>query len=176
MSINLNTITVALPSACGEGAEYKVDMAKFPTHILEALLAHGLKQKIADSVANATKLEWTKEQSLAATQGALDALLAGTWAKKGGGARITTLAAYMDSEANKAAKLRYAKDQKLPAAPSYFAKLATDAERVAHVAKVFRNHEVLMSKWVKEWAARQEAKAVEIDLGELLDEPEATEE
>lgn len=160
---------IALPTACGNEASLKVEVSNLPQHIQDALMLHGLKQKVADAVANAGKEGWTKEVSYQKCQDVVDSLMAGTWAKKGGGARITNLNAYMDSEANKAAKLRYAKDQKLATAPSYFT-LATDAERIAHIFKAFRSHEVLMAKWSKEWAARQEAKAVEIDLSDVMPE------
>jgi hypothetical protein len=152
--INLNKVTVALPSACGEDATIEVDMAMMPVHILQALMEHGLKQKVADSVANATKLEWTAVQSVAACQSVVDSLMAGTWAKKGGGAKIRTFEQYVTSKATMAAKARMEKDEK------------AKALGLEKVVAAYSKSESLRATWLVEWNARQAAKSTEIDLGD----------
>ncbi len=166
--IKLETITIALPSACGEGATLQVDLARFAPHILESLIAHGVKQKVADSCSGAEKKkadDWTVADFNEACAKVVEALYAGTWATKGGGARITTEAAYFASEANKAAKLRITADEKAKEAPAYF-KLDA-AGRLAHVAKAYAASQQMQAKWAAEWAAKVAAKGTTIDLGDL---------
>ncbi|MBA4274978.1 MAG: hypothetical protein C0436_04925 [Alphaproteobacteria bacterium] len=160
-----NLIKVELPASCGEGQMVEVDTAKFADHIIAALVAHGVKQKLADACAGDKKAGVPMAESKEAALAVLEALYAGTWAKRGG-ARINTEAAYMDSEAAKVAKARIAKDEKLAVKPAYMVKLGKDAW-LAHVTKAYRGNADMQAQWAKEWGVRKVAKE-DIDLGDLI--------
>jgi hypothetical protein len=155
-------IKVELPAACGEGAVIEVDTGKFPAHIIAALVAHGLKQKLADAVAGDLKAGTPKAECMAAVQAGLASLMVGTWAKRGG-ARINSLESYMNSETIKLAKARIVKDEKESTKPAYMVQLAKE-NWLAHVTKAYRENAEMQARWAKEWEARSVKTEIEIEI------------
>jgi hypothetical protein len=149
--INLNKVSVSLPACCGDDASIEIDLAAMPAHILQSLLEHGLKQKVADAAADSKKFE-TAADAFKACQDITDRLLAGTWALKGGGAKITTFEAYVKSKATAAAKARMEKDPKAA------------AKGLEYVVEAYSKNEPLRVTWLAEWNARQAAKKTDVEI------------
>jgi len=140
------TITLAR-----DGGQIEIDMAFFNETILAQLAIHGLQQKVADACADKNKYP-DAAAIVERSQDVIEMLKAGTWASKGGGARIRTLESYMDSEAAKAAKARMERDEKAKAAG------------LEKVTAAYRNNEAMKARWEAEWKAKQEAKATEVEI------------
>jgi hypothetical protein len=149
--------SITLPSAAG-GREMNVDVSTFSETIREALMIHGLQQKVADSVSGAKTNGWTQDECLERCQGVIASLQAGTWAKRGGGGPRAS-----DEETfvrNAMAALIRAKDKKAGK------DVPTGEELEARVTKNLENPG--LAGWINatkaEYAAkRAKAGSVEID-------------
>ena len=158
---------IAIPNAeveaFAKGGEsiFKGKLSEFPPHILANCAAYAIHKKAQDASGG-------KDLSGAAAREAgmevIKALRAGTWAKRGGGARIADEAAYLRREAAKIAKKR-TEDKE----DRYFGK---DAAKLAEVYLTAEGAEKWREARRAEWqiilAERaKKAEAKDEDLGDL---------
>jgi hypothetical protein len=159
--------TITIPDAevkafaKGGASIFQGKLSDFPEHIIAACAAYAIHKKAQDASGG-------KDLSGAAAKAAglevINSLKAGTWAKRGGGARIADLAAYLRREAAKIAKKR-TEDKE----DRYFGK---DAAKLAEVyltsdgAAKWR--EAREAEWQVILAERaKKAEAKDEDLGDL---------
>lgn len=145
---------IKLPKAAG-AAMVDVDWDTFPDHIKEALMLHGLQQKVADGASGDGKAGVPEAEVKAACMEIFTSLQAGTWAKKGGGPRATTWDAWIVKQAEADAK-----DLVKPG-KSYAGK------DPAKVAAALQKHEPWLAKKRKDWDAKQDKPDVaglELDI------------
>jgi hypothetical protein len=122
-------------------------LADFPPHIIAQAAAYAIHKKVQDATGGA---EMTGDERNAAGAACIAALKTGTWAKRGGGARITDAEDYVRREAKKAAELRIKKE---PA-------LATRGLETIIAAYIKAKGDA----WRAEFAAKQAAREVDIEI------------
>ena len=138
------TITLAR-----NGGILEIDMDNFSNEIKTALMVHGLQQKVADACADKEAYA-TADAITERSNEVIAMLLAGTWAKRGGGAKVRTEDQYVQAMAKRAAEDRRKSDPKAAAAP---------LEKVIEAFAKAKG-----AAWRAEYQARQAAKATEIEL------------
>lgn len=156
------TVAFTYPGAAG-GESITLDLGTFPDHILVEAIRHGLQQKGADCVSDAKKRGLSESAAKEEVDEALGAMKAGTWNKKGGGPRITSLEQYIAREAMKVAKARVAKE-----GDRYFGKDAAAVAKLyveSDAAKGWRD--ARGEEWKIILAERAKAKEIVDDLGDL---------
>lgn len=162
------TVPFTYPGAAG-GSAINLTLADFPDHILIEAIRHGIQQKGADCVSDAKKRDLTESAAFAEVNASLDSMRAGTWAKKGGGAKIKNLAQYINREAVKLAKLRTETE-----GDRYFGKDATKLTALYVTSEAgAQKREVWSAEWDRIVAERATKESVkDDDLGDLLDDEE----
>jgi hypothetical protein len=126
----METITVpnvdVVAYAKGGSEVFRGKLTDFPAHIIAQAAAYAIHKKVQDATGGA---DMKADEVATAAKAAIDSLKAGTWAKRGGGARATTAEAYIAKQAatwiaaHRKAKGKYAEwtDDKL--VPAVIAKL-----------------------------------------------------
>lgn len=149
--------SITLPGAAG-GAEISVDISAFPESIREALMLHGLQQKVADSVANAKKEGWTEAECRDRCNAVLESLKAGTWGRKASGPRARDEDSYI--RAGLARKIKATAKAKNASEPSGEA-----LERLvaAVMASDKPNHVTLVAALRAEWNAKRATTDFDLD-------------
>jgi hypothetical protein len=151
--------SITLPTAAG-GGTHAVDTDALSETIREALMLHGLQQKVADCVSSAKSNGWTEEQSRAKCLSVIAALMAGSWAQRGGGGpRANDEESFVTARV--LAKIKATIKAKKASMPD-------EAALTAHAAKVIASpkHAEWIASLRAEYAAKRAAKGA-IDLDSL---------
>jgi hypothetical protein len=149
-------IAVQLPAAAG-GASVTILTEDLPGHILATLVSFGIKQKLDHKVAGNIKAGVTEADSRKECESVIDQLTGGTWAKRGGGARVVTFEQFAQKRATATA------EQLVKPGKEYAGK---DQGKVAEA--LLRN-EPWLAKQRKAWDSIQAGKEAKNTSGLVLD-------